>query len=117
MSPHNERRGRPVPGCAVWWPSDGWSPVERNGPACRCGAVLRCAESRQRGTAVAAEGPRGTRVGKRAPKRGAVREAEAMPTAAPERRFVDIDPWAMLLEGLTNMPEEEPVERKGGKGE
>ena len=39
-----------------------------------------------------------------------------MPTAAPERRFVDIDPWAVLLDGLTATPEEEPAERKGRKG-
>ena len=66
---------------------------------------------------MAAEGPRETRVGKRAPKRGTVREAGAMPTAAPERRFGDIDPWAVLLEGLMEVPEEEPAERKGGKRE
>jgi hypothetical protein len=32
-----------------------------------------------------------------------------------ERTFVDIDPWAVLLEHLMATPEEEPVERKGGK--
>jgi hypothetical protein len=34
-----------------------------------------------------------------------------------ERRFVDIDPWAMLLEQLMEVPEEEPAQRKpeGGK--
>jgi len=29
----------------------------------------------------------------------------------PERRYVDIDPWAMLLEGLTETPGEEPAAR------
>src|SRR3954454_21131835 len=91
--------------------------VERNGPPLRTRAVLRCAGSRQRGTAVAAQRPTRARAGKRAAKRGTVREAEATPPAAPERRFVDIDPWAVLLEGLMNMPEEEPAERKGGKRE
>ena len=33
-----------------------------------------------------------------------------------ERTFVDIDPWAMLLEQLMEVPEEAPAERKGGKG-
>jgi hypothetical protein len=35
---------------------------------------------------------------------------------APERRFVDVDPWALLLEQLTEVPEEQPAGRKGGKG-
>ena len=64
-----------------------------------------------------AERPRGARVGKRAPKRGSAREAEAAPPAAPERRFIDIDPWAVLLEQLMEVPEEEPADRKGGKRE
>src|SRR4051812_39824359 len=33
-----------------------------------------------------------------------------------ERRFVDIDPWAVLLEGLMATPEEGPAERKPTKG-
>jgi len=79
--------------------------------------VLRCAESRQRETAVAAEKPTRVRAGKRAAKRGAAREPEVTSPAAPERRFVDVDPWAMLLEELMNMPEEEPVARKRGERE
>jgi hypothetical protein len=39
---------------------------------------------------------------------GTVPEAGTPPRSVPERRYVDIDPWAMLLEGLT---EEEPAER------
>jgi hypothetical protein len=35
---------------------------------------------------------------------------------APERRFVDIDPWAMLLEQLMEVPEEEPAKRKPQSG-
>ena len=35
--------------------------------------------------------------------------------AEPEQRYVDIDPWAMLLEGLMEVPEEEPTERKRSK--
>ena len=34
---------------------------------------------------------------------------------APERRFVDVDPWALLLERLTEVPEEQPAGREGGK--
>ena len=64
---------------------------------------------------MAAERPTRAGAGKRAAKRGTAREAEVMPTAAPERRFVDIDPWAMLLEQLMEVPEEEPAGSKGGK--
>ena len=35
---------------------------------------------------------------------------------ARERRFVDIDPWAMLLEQLMEEPEEKTAERKRAKG-
>ena len=42
---------------------------------------------------------------------GTVPEVETPPRPVPERRYVDVDPWAMLLEGLMEMPEEEPVER------
>ena len=31
---------------------------------------------------------------------GTVPEAETPREPAPERRYVDVDPWAMLLEGL-----------------
>jgi hypothetical protein len=37
-------------------------------------------------------------------------------TRPPERRYVDIDPWAVLLEQLMEVPEEEPAEpRPKGK--
>ena len=42
---------------------------------------------------------------------GAVPEAGTPPRSVLERRYVDIDPWAMLLEGLMEVPEEEPAER------
>jgi hypothetical protein len=42
---------------------------------------------------------------------GTVPEATTPTQPVPERRYVDIDPWAMLLEGLTEVPEEEPAER------
>ena len=35
---------------------------------------------------------------------------------APERQYVDFDPWAMLLEQLMAMPEGEPAKRKPGSG-
>ena len=40
---------------------------------------------------------------------------EARPSGG-ERRFVDVDPWAVLLEQLMVAPEDEPARRKGGKG-
>jgi hypothetical protein len=40
-------------------------------------------------------------------------EQEALP---PARQYVDIDPWAMLLEQLMETPEEEPAKRKPGSG-
>jgi hypothetical protein len=46
--------------------------------------------------------------------RGASDTAE--PPKVPERRFVAIDPWSVLLEQLMEVPEEEAVERKGRKG-
>jgi hypothetical protein len=69
------------------------------------GVVLRCADSRQRGKAVAAERPTRARAGERAAKRSRAREAEAT-QPPPERRFVDVDPWAVLLEQLMEVPEE-----------
>jgi len=78
--------------------------------------VLRCAESRQRGTTVAAKGPARAKPGKHAANRGTTREVQATPPAVPERRFVDVDPWAVLLEQLMQMPEEGPAERKPTKG-
>ena len=33
------------------------------------------------------------------------------PPSKPERQFVDIDPWVVLLEGLMEIPEEEPAKR------
>src|SRR5689334_19386047 len=49
---------------------------------------------------------RGT--GKRAPRRtGSVApKAETTRQPTPEHRFVDIDPWAVLLEQLMEVPEE-----------
>jgi hypothetical protein len=55
----------------------------------------------------------------KARKRGAKRDAASKPEQTPprpERRFVDIDPWAVLLEQLMEVPEEEPAGRKDGKG-
>jgi hypothetical protein len=66
--------------------------------------------------AVAAEKPTRTNAGKGTPKRSAARAAEATPVPKPERQFVDIDPWAVLLEGLMEIPEEKPAERKPAKG-
>ena len=33
----------------------------------------------------------------------------------PERRYVDIDPWAVLLEQLVEVPEKQPAERDATK--
>jgi hypothetical protein len=65
---------------------------------------------------VVAERPTRARPGKRAAKRGTANEVPATPSAVPERRFVDLDPWAVLLEGLMATPEEEPAEHKPTKG-
>jgi hypothetical protein len=65
---------------------------------------------------MAAERPPRTKAGKRA-KRLAASEAEAMPPPTPKRQFVDIDPWAVLLEGLLEMPaEDEPTTHERAKG-
>src|SRR5689334_11364603 len=79
--------------------------TEGDGPSRRRGVMLRRADSRQRGTAVAPQRPTRARAGKCAAKRGATREVQATPPAAPERRLVDIDSWAMLLERLVEAPE------------
>ena len=42
---------------------------------------------------------------------GTVPEIDTTPHPVPERRYVDVDPWAMLLEGLTEVPEEKPAKR------
>ena len=41
---------------------------------------------------------------------GAAPEPEMSRRPEPERRYVDVDPWAMLLEQLMEMPEERPAE-------
>ena len=57
-------------------------------------------------------------------RRGARRTAAEAPAPGEarrpdeERRFVDVDPWAVLLERLTEPPEESaPAGREAGKGE
>src|SRR3954452_2778763 len=70
------------------------------------------------GDVMTAKRPTADGTGGKKPRRTSV-ETTATSTASqppPERRFVDIDPWAVLLEGLMVTPEEEPAERKGGKG-
>ena len=42
---------------------------------------------------------------------GTAPDAATSPRSVPEHRYVDIDPWAMLLEGLTEVPEEQPAKR------
>jgi hypothetical protein len=49
------------------------------------------------------------RDGGAAPELGMARQPE------PERRYVDVDPWAVLLEQLMEVPEEQPAERNGTK--
>jgi hypothetical protein len=50
---------------------------------------------------------------RRAPRRngGPTPKPETTQQPEPERRYVDVDPWAMLLEQLMEMPEEQPAER------
>jgi hypothetical protein len=46
--------------------------------------------------------------GKRAPRRSGsvVSEPETTQQPTPEHRYVDVDPWAVLLEQLMEMPEQ-----------
>ena len=55
---------------------------------------------------------------RRAPRRngGAAPKPETTQQAEPERRYGDVDPWAMLLEQLMEMPEEQTAERNGTEG-
>ena len=64
---------------------------------------------------MAGEEPARGRAGKRTPKRTLASTGPETMSQAGERRLVDIDPWAVLLEQLMEVPEEEPVEkaRKG----
>ena len=56
--------------------------------------------------------------GRRGARRTAVETPSTARQADGERRPVDIDPWAVLLERLTEVPEEGvPAGRKGGKRE
>jgi hypothetical protein len=64
---------------------------------------------------VPGEKPAHRRAGKRTPTRLGDAVPEPIP-AASERRFVDIDPWAVHFESLW-IPEKQPVVRKGRKGE
>jgi hypothetical protein len=64
---------------------------------------------------VAGGKPAPGRAEKRIPKHvSADMVPEPIPPAS-ERRYVDIDPWAVLLEQFIEVSEEEPAERKGGK--
>ena len=65
----------------------------------------------KRPTADGTGGKKARRIRTDAPTPDATRQPDR------ERRLVDVDPWAMLLEGLMNMPEEEPAERKRGERE
>src|SRR3954471_18432073 len=60
------------------------------------------------------------RTGKRRARRTGAESPASTTTQRPdgERRLVDIDPWAVLLEQLMEVPEEGvPAGRKGGKRE
>ena len=50
------------------------------------------------------------------PKADDLPAAEVTPPARQEHRFVDVDPWALLLEQLMETPEEEPAVRTRPKG-
>jgi hypothetical protein len=96
-------------------------PTPSLGRTCRRGCA-RWMGRRASGTAtiqpvevntVAAEKPDRVRAGKRLNRSAASKAATAQP--APERQFLDIDSWSVLLEQLMERPDEEPIERKGGK--
>jgi hypothetical protein len=68
---------------------------------------------------VTADKPRqpGTRRGKGRQAGPETPDQEATPRPGRERRLVDVDPWAMLLEGLLEIPDEaDQDERKPSKG-
>ncbi len=50
------------------------------------------------------------RDGSAAPEQGTAQRPE------PERRYVDVDPWAVLLEQLMEVPEEEAPEQRKPRG-
>ena len=80
-------------------------------------AICYAAETAGSGeTTVAAERPTRAKAGKGTPKRGAAADAETTRPPTPGRQMVDFDPWAVLLEQLMEMPEEEPAGRKPTKG-
>ena len=62
---------------------------------------------------MATEKPKRARAGKRVPQKAAASAPDTPPVS--KRQFVDVDPWAVLLEQLMEPAEEEPAERKGGK--
>ncbi len=64
---------------------------------------------------MASERPVRPKVGKRGAKRDAASKPEQTPPR-PEPRFVDIDPWGVLLEQLMEVPEGEPAGRESRKG-
>jgi hypothetical protein len=67
---------------------------------------------------MAAEQSTRRKTGKRdaRPKADDLSAAKITPQARQEHRFVDVDPWALMLEQLMEMPEEEPAERTRPKG-
>lgn len=64
---------------------------------------------------MAAVRPTRTKAGKGTPKRTIVRSPEAAVPLEPKHRFVDVDPWAVLLEQLMEPAEEGPTERRRTK--
>jgi hypothetical protein len=63
---------------------------------------------------VAGEKPKRARAGKRASRTADASAPETPPVS--KRQFVDIDPWAMLLDQLMEMPEERtPATRERSK--
>jgi hypothetical protein len=65
--------------------------------------------SKQRAT----DGTNKTRKGRRT--EAATPTSDTTRPAGQGSRLIDVDPWAMLLEQLMEMPEEKPAERKDGK--
>ena len=65
--------------------------------------------------AVAAKRPTRTKAGKGTSKRTTVRSPEGTAPIEPEQRFVDIDPWAVMLEQLMEVPEDKQTERRRTK--
>src|SRR5690349_13740699 len=92
-------------------PSSSSCPTDAHRPAWTEGrAQARAGHRGRAGDVMAARRAASGGTGKRRARRTGVEAPapEMTRPPAPERRFVDVDPWALLVEQLTEVPEELP---------